>query len=126
MAPSTQKLRSSLLVRDPSTIRFRGQLLAEPAGASAFMILNGNAVPLPLHLELRNHSPTGVSWGYEGSGPSQLALAMCAEMVEPATALRVYHVIKSRLIATIPQNSEHWEISGASLLAEIEGALAAL
>ena len=32
--------------------------------------------PLPLHLEARKHSPTGFAWGYGGSGPAQLALAL--------------------------------------------------
>ena len=44
-----------------------------PSGATA-VVLNGE--PLPLRLEVRNHSPTGFEWGYAGSGPSQLALAM--------------------------------------------------
>lgn len=34
--------------------------------------------PLDLRLELRNHSPTGFDWGYCGSGPAQLALAILA------------------------------------------------
>ena len=33
--------------------------------------------PLSLHLEVRDHSPTGFAWGYDGSGPAQLALAWC-------------------------------------------------
>src|SRR5262245_22144387 len=35
--------------------------------------------PLPLCLELRNHSPTGFEWGYGGSGPAQLALALLVD-----------------------------------------------
>jgi hypothetical protein len=34
---------------------------------------------LPLHLEIRNHSPTGFEWGYGGSGPAQLALALLVD-----------------------------------------------
>jgi hypothetical protein len=33
---------------------------------------------LPLRLDLANHSPTGFAWGYGGSGPAQLALAIIA------------------------------------------------
>jgi len=36
-------------------------------------------VPLPPQLRLRNHSPTGFSWGYGGSGPAQLALAILVD-----------------------------------------------
>ena len=34
---------------------------------------------LPLQLEIRGHSPTGFQWGYSGSGPAQLALALLAD-----------------------------------------------
>ena len=34
---------------------------------------------LPLHLEIINHSPDGFNWGYQGSGPAQLALALLYE-----------------------------------------------
>src|ERR1051326_4717889 len=34
---------------------------------------------LPMRLDLRNHSPTGFEWGYGGSGPSQLALALLTD-----------------------------------------------
>lgn len=34
---------------------------------------------LPLRLGVRNHSPTGFSWGYNGSGPAQLALAILCD-----------------------------------------------
>ena len=34
--------------------------------------------PLGPRLDLFNHSPTGFEWGYFGSGPAQLALAIVA------------------------------------------------
>ena len=34
---------------------------------------------LPTRLDRRNHSPTGFEWGYNGSGPAQLALALLAD-----------------------------------------------
>ena len=34
---------------------------------------------LPLYLHIRNHSPTGFEWGYGGSGPAQLALAILVD-----------------------------------------------
>lgn len=37
---------------------------------------------LSLRLDLRNHSPTGFSWGYNGSGPAQLALAILSDLFE--------------------------------------------
>lgn len=52
----------------------RGEVL----GVIIERVINGMRYSLPLHpsLRLRNHSPTGFEWGYLGSGPSQLALAL--------------------------------------------------
>ena len=50
------------------------ELLALGADLSVGMVRE-----LPLALEMRAHSPTGFSWGYGGSGPAQLALALLAD-----------------------------------------------
>jgi hypothetical protein len=56
--------------------------------------------PLPLQLELRSHSPTGFAWGYSGSGPAQLALALLMDATgEPTPALRHYQELKFRFVA---------------------------
>src|SRR5262245_12952424 len=47
---------------------------------------DGKEYPLPLRQEIRNHSPTGFSWGYDGSGPAQLALAILADHFSQAPA----------------------------------------
>ena len=39
---------------------------------------NGIGEYILLRLDLVNHSPTGFEWGYGGSGPAQLAVAMLA------------------------------------------------
>jgi hypothetical protein len=44
--------------------------------------------PLPLRCDIVNHSPTGFSWGYAGSGPAQLALAILADYFGCAHAAR--------------------------------------
>lgn len=50
---------------------------------------------LPLHIEIRAHSPTGFSWGYGGSGPAQLALALLTDALgEPELAERHYQAFK--------------------------------
>jgi hypothetical protein len=55
---------------------------------------------LPLHLELRDHSPTGFAWGYSASGPAQLALALAMDATGDAElALRHYQELKRRLVA---------------------------
>jgi len=43
---------------------------------------NGIWEPLPFRLDLANHSPDGFEWGYQGSGPAQLALAILADLYQ--------------------------------------------
>ena len=38
-----------------------------------------NGAPLDERVDLRRHSTSGFEWGYEGSGPRQLALAILAD-----------------------------------------------
>lgn len=52
--------------------------------------------------KLNNHSPDGFNWGYAGSGPAQLALAVLLERSKPATALRLHQAFKDEYIATLP------------------------
>jgi len=47
-----------------------------------------------------NHSPDGFNWGYGGSGPSQLALAVILRLFGNH---RAYHDFKEKVIALLPQ-----------------------
>jgi len=50
--------------------------------------------------DLRNHSPDGFAWGYGGSGPAQLALALLLDATgNPELALRDYQAFKNQVIA---------------------------
>lgn len=67
------------------------------------VILDG-AVLLPgPSQKLHNHSPDGFCWGYAGSGPAQLALAICLKLLDPEKATRVYQNFKDNIIAALPQ-----------------------
>ena len=62
-------------------------------------------------LDLANHSPTGLSWGYQGSGPAQLSLALLADALEDdARALKIYQPFKFAYIARMPATQE-WVLS---------------
>jgi hypothetical protein len=50
-------------------------------------------------LKLRNHSPTGFNFGYGGSGPAQLALAILLDFTDEQTALANYQRFKGKFIA---------------------------
>jgi hypothetical protein len=56
---------------------------------------------------IRNHSPTGFEWGFNGSGPAQLALAILLLETDQATALRFYQHFKAEVIARLPKLAWH-------------------
>jgi hypothetical protein len=63
---------------------------------------DGASVALDPRNDLRNHSPDGFAWGYMGSGPSQLALAMLADYTDSdEMALRWYMRFKEKIIALL-------------------------
>lgn len=65
--------------------------------------------------DLRNHSPTGFEWGYAGSGPAQLALALAADVLgEDERALSLYQDLKSHLIVGLPHDG--WILEDVQLL----------
>lgn len=64
---------------------------------------------LPARLDLRNHSPTGFEWGYGGSGPAQLALAILAYQTgDDELALRLYQRFKEDVVARFDR--AEWEL----------------
>ena len=50
-----------------------------------------------------NHSPDGFNWGYGGSGPAQLALAIMLEITGKAAD---YQAFKWHVISQLPQNQD--------------------
>ena len=68
----------------------------------------------PRH-DLRNHSPTGFNWGYGGSGPAQLALALLADALDDDDrALAVYQDYKWRVIARL--DNAGWALTDAEVI----------
>ena len=60
-----------------------------------------NGEPLLLRLDLWNHSPTGFEFGYGGSGPAQLALAILADCCGDEVAVAYHQPFKRAVIARI-------------------------
>jgi Family of unknown function (DUF6166) len=74
---------------------------------------------LPLRLDLRNHSPTGFEWGYPGSGPAQLSLALAADVLgDDDQAQDVYQDLKFKVIARLPH--DHWRLTEDQLRQAIQ------
>jgi hypothetical protein len=70
-------------------------------GYAVIVTVNGN--PLNPRLDLYNHSPTGFEWGYCGSGPAQLALAILADHLgDDEDALNLYQRFKWAVIVELP------------------------
>jgi len=75
--------------------------------------------PLDWSLDVRNHSPTGLEWGYGGSGPAQLALALCCDVLQyDDYAQHVYHHFKWKVIAGLDR--EDWTLTEEEIRATIE------
>src|SRR5262249_935807 len=70
-----------------------------------------NNRPLNPRLDLWNHSPTGFEWGYGGSGPAQLALALLADYFgNDEEALNLYQQFKIQVVADLPYHG--WKLTG--------------
>ena len=70
-------------------------------GYAAIVTVDGRR--LNSRLDLWNHSPSGFEWGYGGSGPAQLALAILADHCgNDEQALNFYQRFKWAVIAELP------------------------
>ena len=49
------------------------------------------------------HSPTGIEWGYCGSGPADLARSVLLALTDEATAERLYQTFKTDVVARVPR-----------------------
>lgn len=82
----------------------------------AYVTVDGRALD-PCN-DLRNHSPDGFQWGYGGSGPAQLALALLADHFgDGRKALEIYQDFKFTVIAGL--SGDDWTLTSR----EIEQAL---
>ena len=70
-----------------------------------------DGIPLDMapSLKVWNHSPTGFSWGYGGSGPAQLALALLLDVTGDAElSARLNQTFKWAFVAGWPTG---WRIT---------------
>jgi hypothetical protein len=65
--------------------------------------------PLDPRCDLRDFRAAGFEWGYEGSGPSQLALAILADLKGPTEALKHYKSFLRTVIAELDGGTWHLE-----------------
>ncbi|MFC1673170.1 DUF6166 domain-containing protein [Pseudomonadota bacterium] len=72
-------------------------------------------------LDLRVLSEDGFEWGYVGSGPYQLALAILAHQMGDETALGNYRSYCENVIARLGEDT--WVIRGDQVTAAMEGVI---
>ncbi len=84
----------------PPQISIRGE------AASRRVWFDGKELTPEKSLGVVNHSPGGFAWGYSGSGPSQLALAILLELTDKATALQLYQDFKGEVLARLDVDSD--------------------
>ena len=71
-----------------------------------------------------NHSPGGFNWGYGGSGPAQLALALLYDVTKDKDiAVRLHQEFKRDYVATW---GDTWEITTACIQGWIDSKLGAV
>lgn len=79
-------------------------------GCAVMRNIDGRWSALPLALNVCNHSPDGFNWGYMGSGPAQLALALAVDvMAERELAQRIHQRFKVLLMPQL--GNEGWLLS---------------
>lgn len=70
--------------------------------------------PLPLRLDIVNHSRTGFGWGYSGSAPTPLPVAILADWMScDHAALALHQTFKAAGIAGL---EKHWSLSDDDLV----------
>ena len=89
---------------------YTGMILNEPHPDTERYVIVHNSVGELVHRlkerqDLYNHSPTGFSWGYNGSGPAQLALAILADCYDDEAAMRWHQDFKEAFIARLDMDS---------------------
>ena len=76
--------------------------LRDPDGY-ARVVVDGRPFSARQSLAVRSHSPDGFEWGYGGSGPAQLALALLLEALDDDDrAQRLYQDFKWGVVAFWP------------------------
>lgn len=105
---------------DPDSVKYEGHY-DEGLGLCYVEVFKPGKSPYPMQerQDIINHSPTGIAWGYGGSGPAQCAFAILMDYlgdVERARAL--YQDFKFNIILILPMN-EAWTLTGRHIEQEI-------
>lgn len=82
---------------------YTGHRVNDGTGGQPVTVIDGSRVEaLQERQDLVNHSPDGFNWGYGGSGPAQLALAILADLFGDKIATSYYQRFKWDVISKLP------------------------
>ncbi len=90
--------KQQILMKLPTAVSIRGVV-----GNKNHVYVDGVRLRLRDSLKFRRHSITTYGWGYNGSGPAQLALSILLKYLDKDTSLKYYLTLKTRLVSTFPQ-----------------------
>ena len=96
------------------------QGLRHSAGVGGQLVLKDDNILSPRPSQkMWNHSPDGFNWGYQGSGPAQLALALLLDATaNPSLSVRLHQDFKREKVASW---QDDWKINSEEILAWVEG-----
>lgn len=80
-------------------------------GDEVEVIVDGES--LDYRYDLLSASPSGFEWGYGGSGPAQLAIAILAHAYDDAVAGDLYQRFKREVVSELPE--EVWTLTKQDL-----------
>ena len=87
--------------------------------ATRVVRVDGRRLSPTRSLRVYNHSPTGFNWGYGGSGPAQLALALLLHAKVPTReAISLHQRFKWEVISPLPQDDFAIECDIAAWVAQ--------
>lgn len=103
---------------DPAHQRvYRGYWDPTAPGTETRVTVDGE--PLTYRYDLLSASPSGFEWGYGGSGPAQLAIALLADAYTDGFATNHYQRFKREVVVHLPHDG--WTLRETALDAWREG-----
>lgn len=82
-----------------------------PVGEECTVTVDGD--PLNRRYDLLSASPAGFEWGYRGSGPAQLAIAVLAHAFGDEFACEFYQQFKREVVSELPKRG--WNLTKRDL-----------
>jgi len=109
--PETQGLSRQDTPQRTSTVYQGLRDSTAPVGQECTVRVDGE--PLDTRYDLLSASPSGFEWGYGGSGPAQLSIALLAHAYDEEFAANHYQSFKREIVSELPENG--WTLNFTDL-----------